>query len=372
MKNILRRFFRDALSIAALTLAAAPAPAARLKELASIEGVRDNQLVGYGLVVGLNGTGDKRQTFFSAQTLTNLLERMGVSVDPRAIQVRNTAAAMITATLPPFGQPGTKIDVTVAAIGDATNLQGGLLVMTPLNAATGEVYAVAQGPVLTGGFVAGRGGSSVSSNFPTAARIPDGAIVERAAPSELATDVLRFQIREVDFTTANRIAAAINAKFGDGSKKPASALNSGLVEVSVPTEYKGRTVEFVSLVESLPVDADHEAKIVVNERTGTIVLGKDVKINPVAILHGALSVEIRTTFDVSQPAALSQGKTVVTPDVGVGVKEEAAKQIVLHQGASVEELVRALLSIGSTPRDIISILQNLKSAGALDAELEVI
>ena len=363
--------FPSLLALASLALLAAPLPAARLKEIASIEGVRDNQLMGYGLVVGLNGTGDKRQTYFSAQTLTNLLERMGVSVDPRAIQVRNTAAVMITATLPPFAQPGTKIDVTVAAIGDSTNLQGGLLVLTPVKAATGEVFAVAQGPVLTGGFVAGRGGNSVSMNFPTAGRIPDGAIVERAAPSELGTDVVRLQLREADFTTANRVAAAINTKFGDTSKMPAKPLNSGLVQVDIPAEYRGRSVEFVSLVESLSVEADHEAKIVVNERTGTIVLGKDVKIAPVAILHGGLSVEIRTSYDVSQPQPLSGGDTVVTPDVAVGVKEEAAKRVVLQEGASIEDLVHALLSIGSTPRDIISILQNLKSAGALNAELEV-
>lgn len=348
------------------------APAARVKELASWEGVRDNQLVGYGLVVGLAGTGDKRQTVFSAQSLTNMLEKMGVSINPSAIQVRNTAAVMVTGTLPPYGQPGLRIDVHAAAIGDATNLQGGVLLMTPLKGADGQVYAVGQGPVITGGFSAGRGGASQTLNHPTAGRIPNGAIIERAAPSTAPGSQLRLQLHLPDFTTASRIVTAINKRFAPNGPSVARAENAGLIRLEAPPRYSMRPVEFVADVESLTLEPDRQAKIVMNERTGTIVLGKEVRIAPVAILHGALSVEIQTTFDVSQPAPLSQGKTMVTPQTTVNTKEEKAKQILLQNGATVEHLVKALTAIGSTPRDIIAILQNLKAAGALEAELEVI
>jgi len=346
--------------------------AARLKDLATLEGVRDNQLLGYGLVVGLAGTGDKRQTIFSAQTLANLLERMGVSVDPGAMLVRNTAAVMVTATLPPFAQPGTRIDVTAAAVGDSTNLQGGLLLLTPLQAADGDVYAVAQGSVVTGGFVAGGGGNTRTMNHPTAGRIPDGAIVERSAPTLPPGPVLRWQLRRSDFTTAARAAAAVN-KFFPGDGEPlAHAVNAGVVTVTIPAAYASRQVEFVAAVEILEVEADRLARIVINERTGTIVMGKDVRIAPVSILHGALTVEVQTTYAVSQPAPLGGGQTTVVPETGVGVSEETAQNLVLDAGATVEDLAQALLAIGSTPRDVIAILQNLRAAGALDAEVEVI
>ena len=345
---------------------------ARLKELASIEGVRDNQLVGYGLVVGLAGTGDKRQTVFSAQSLTNLLERMGVSINPSAIQVKNVAAVLLTATLPPYAQPGTRIDITASAVGDAQNLQGGQLLMAPLKGADGQVYAVAQGPVVTGGFVAGKGGNSQTVNHPTVGRIPSGAIVERVAPSPAPNGKIRLQLQHADFTTASRIADAINQRFTPGPVLSAKAENSALVAVDVPPLYTQRQVEFISEMENLIVEADRRARIIINERTGTIVLGKEVKISPVAILHGSLSVEIQTSLAVSQPAPLSQGKTEVVPQTGVTAKEEKAKNLVLRQGATVEELVKAVLSIGSTPRDIIAILQNLKAAGALEADIEVI
>ncbi|MBZ5611665.1 MAG: flagellar basal body P-ring protein FlgI [Acidobacteriia bacterium] len=347
-------------------------PGARLKDLVSIEGIRDNQLVGYGLVVGLNGTGDKRQTVFSSQSLTNLLARMGVAVSPTAILVRNTAAVLVTANLPPFAQPGTRIDISVAAIGDSTNLQGGILVLTPLKGADGQIYAAGQGSVVTGGFVAGRGGSSQTLNHPTAGRVPSGAIIEKLAPSIAPSNRVKLQLRQADFTTAARIASAINQKFGSDTAQPAQAENSALVSVDTPAAYKARTVEFLSELENLSVEADRPARIVINERTGTIVMGKEVRIAPVAILHGALTVEIQTAFRVSQPAPLSSGQTTVTPDVNVTAKEEKARNVVLKQGASVEELVRALTAIGSTPRDIIAILQNLKASGALEAEVEVI
>ncbi|MBZ5723563.1 MAG: flagellar basal body P-ring protein FlgI [Acidobacteriia bacterium] len=349
----------------------APAPAARLKDLVSIEGVRENQLIGYGLVIGLAGTGDRRQTMFSAQSLANMLNRMGVSVPSTAIRVNNTAAVMVTSSLPAFAQPGMRIDTTVAAIGDASNLQGGILVLTSLRGADGQVYAVGQGPVMTGGFSAGKGGATQTVNHPTVGRTPEGAIVERAAPSVLPHGVVRLQLRQSDFTTSSRIVEAVNKKFPAGTTT-ARTENAGLVSVTVPAEFAARTTEFIAELETLQVEADRPARVIINERTGTIVLGKDVRIAPVAILHGNLSVEIQTTFTVSQPAALAQGTTEVIPTTTVAAKEEKARNVVLKQGATVEELVRALAAIGSTPRDVIAILQNLRSAGALEAEIEVI
>jgi len=337
-----------------------------------VEGVRDNQLVGYGLVVGLAGTGDRRQTIFSAQSLTNMLERMGISVPPEAIRVSNTAAVMVTATLPPFAQPGARIDATVAAIGDATNLQGGLLVLTSLRGADGRVFAVAQGPVVTGGFAAGRAGTQQTLNHPTVGRIPNGAIVERAAPTPAPGSRFRLQLRQADFTTAARVAAAINKKFAAGGTPVARAENSALVSVDIPPSYSERATEFVAELENLTVEADRPAKVAINERTGTVAIGKEVRISPVAVMHGNLAVEIQTTYQVSQPAPFTSGTTAVVPQVDVAVQQEKARTIMLKEGATVEELVRALMAIGATPRDIIAILQNLRAVGALEAELEVI
>jgi flagellar P-ring protein precursor FlgI len=356
-----------------LLLAVQLTPAAtRLKEVASLEGVRDNQLLGSGLVVGLAKTGDSKQTLFSAQALTNLLRRMGITVDPTQIQVRDMAAVMVTATLPPFAQPGTRIDVTVAAIGDASNLQGGLLLLTPLRAADGQDYAVAQGSVVTGGFSAGRGGNTQTVNHPTVGRVPDGAIVERAPPSVAPGSRLTLQLHHADFTTAARVAEALNRRFAGTGPPVARAESAAAVTVDVPVAYSARKVEFVAEMESLTIEIDRRERVVINERTGTIVIGKDVRIAPVAILHGALNVEVRTELNVSQPQPLSPGKTTVTPDVTVDAKEEKAKNVVLHLGATIEELVRALEAIGSTPRDIIAILQAMQAAGALDADIEVI
>jgi len=346
--------------------------ATRLKEVVAIEGVRDNQLVGYGIVVGLNGTGDKRQTVFSAQSLANMLQRMGVTVAPGAILVRNTASVIVTANLQPFAQPGTKVDVTAAAIGDATNLQGGLLVLTPLKGPDGKVYAMAQGSVITGGFVAGRGGNTTISNHPTAGRIPEGAIVEQSPPSAIPGPVLRIQVRRADFTTASRVVEVINKQFASLQPELAHAENSGLITVKVPPEYEKRSVEFIAQLENLQVDAARSIKVIINERTGTVVMGKDIRIAPISILHGGLTVEIQTAYAVSQPEAFSLGKTVVTPQTSVGVKENPAKNVSLKDGSSVEDLVRALTAIGSTSRDVIAVLQSLRAAGALDAEVEVL
>lgn len=360
-------------AILVLLLVALVAPGSvRLKDMVSIEGVRDNQLVGYGIVVGLNGTGDKRQTVFSAQSLTNMLMRMGVSAPPAAILVRNTAAVLVTGNLPAFAQPGTRIDVSAAAVGDAANLQGGLLIMTPLRGADGQIYAVAQGSVVTGGFVAGRGGNSQTLNHPTVGRVPGGAIVERTPPSAAPGEQIRLQLHQADFTSAARVIEALNQHFGADKQPVARAENSALVVVTVPRAYTQRRVEFIAEMEALTVEADLPARVVINERTGTIVVGKDVKISPASILHGSLTVEIRTSATVSQPNELSNGTTAVTQQASAAAKEQRAQDVTLKPGATVEDLVRALTAIGSTARDIIAILQNLKAAGALGAEIEVI
>jgi flagellar P-ring protein precursor FlgI len=355
---------------AALLLASMAAPAAtRLKELVSLEGVRDNQLLGYGLVVGLAGTGDRQQTLFPTQSLANMLERMGLTINPTTIQVKNTAAVMVTATLPPFAQPGSHIDATIAAIGDAPSLQGGILLMTGLKGPDNQVFAVAQGPLLLGGFIAGGGGNAKTVNHPTVGRIPNGAIVERAAPSVPLGNVVKLQLERADFTTATRVAEALNHRFG----KVAHADSAALVAVTVPAEFQGDPTSFVSELERLTVEVDRTAEIVVNERTGTIIMGKDVRIAPVAILQGSLTVEIETTMEVSQPTSFGSGSTTqVVPKVNVGASQQPVRNVMLQQGATVEELVQALTSIGSSPRDIISILQNLKDAGAIEAELKVI
>lgn len=366
----MKRFLTIPIAVVLLLCGAVTARAARLKDLASIEGVRDNHLVGYGLVVGLAGKGDTQQTVFSVQSLTNMLERMGVTVSPTGIQVRNTAAVMVTAMLPPFARPGMKVDVLVSAIGDARALDGGTLIISPLRSLDGQVYATAQGSLITGGFSAGGRGATKVVNHPTAGRIPEGAIVERPAPSVEPTDSMRWMLHRADFTTAERIAEEINQKFGD--KSIAIAENSGTVQVKIPASYKGRASVFIAEMEVLKVEADVAAHVVVNERTGTIVIGGEVSISPVAILHGSLSVEIQTHLLVSQPGPLSQGTTKVVPDVTVNATEQKASSIDLQKGATVEQLAKALLAIGATPRDIIAILQNLRAAGALDAEVEVI
>jgi flagellar P-ring protein FlgI len=344
----------------------------KLKDLATVEGVRDNQLLGYGLVVGLAGTGDRQQTVFSAQSLANVLQRMGVTVSPTAITVKNTAAVLVTGTLPPFAQPGMKIDVTVSSIGDAPNLQGGLLIMTPLKAADGLVYAVAQGALLTGGFSAGGAGAIKVVNHPTVGRIPEGALVEKLAPSSEPKSEVKLQLKRMDFGTASLVAEAINKKYSSLLLPPARAENGAVVTVTVPPSYSNRSVEFIAELEDIAVQPEHMSRIVVNERTGTIVMGKEVHVAAVAIMHGNLTVEVQTTYSVSQPAPFSQGTTEVLPQTQVSANEDKTKNLILKDGATVEDLVRGLNTIGSTPRDIIAILQDLRAAGALDADLEVI
>ncbi len=342
----------------------------RLKDLVTIEGVRANQLVGYGLVVGLNGTGDKQQTLFSAQSLTNVLQRMGVAVSPTAITIKNTASVLITASLPPFAQPGSTLDVDVAAIGDASNLQGGLLVLTTLRGINGQVYATVQGPVITGGFSAGKSSNSQTVNHPTVGRIPNGASVERTAPSTAIGSIIKLQLRQADFTTSARIAEVVNKRFGPTNI--AHADNSALVSVNLPPQFTGQPTEFISEIERLLVEPDRAAKVVINERTGTVILGSGVKIAPVAIMHGNLTVAIETRLVPVPNGPLSSAPGTVAPETTVTAKDDKSKNLVLKEGATVEELVKALASIGSTTRDVIAILESLRAAGALDADLEVI
>ncbi|MDQ2843478.1 MAG: flagellar basal body P-ring protein FlgI [Acidobacteriota bacterium] len=344
----------------------------RLKDLVTIEGVRTNALVGYGLVVGLNGTGDRQQTLFSAQSLTNLLQRMGVSVSPTQITVKNTASVIVAATLPAYAQPGTNIDATVAAIGDASNLQGGLLVLTTLRGVNGQVFATVQGPVITGGFIAGRSSAnSQTVNHPTVGRIPNGVAVERIAPSVPLGNTVKLQLKEADFTTSARISEAVNHRFSSNGNV-AHADNSSLVTVNLPSQFANRPIEFIAELEKLSVEPDRVARVVINERTGTVILGSDVRIAPVAIMHGNLTVQIQTHLLAVPTGPFSSANGSVAPETTVAAKDEKSRNVLLKEGATVEELVKSLAAIGSTTRDVIAILESLRAAGALDAELEVI
>lgn len=346
--------------------------ATRIKDIASFDGVRDNQLIGYGLVVGLNGSGDSDQTKFPVQSLTNLLERSGVTINRSDITVKNIAAVMVTATLPPMAKQGTRLDVLVSSMGDAKSLSGGTLLMTPLKGGDGQVYAVAQGAVSTSGFSYGGQAASSQKNHPTAGRVPEGALVERELPYVLSNrSQLRLNLHRPDFTTASRVASVINGKF-QGSI--AVCTDPGSVTLTIPDKYQGNTVEFAAALEGLQVQPDVPAKVVLNERTGTIVIGNDVRISTVAVAHGNLTLTIKETPEVSQPAPFNRGgETVVVPRTSVKVKEDKGSGLfLLKQGASIGDVVKALNAIGVTPRDLIGIMQAIKAAGALQGELEII
>ena len=343
--------------------------ATRIKDIAAFDGVRDNQLVGYGLIVGLNGSGDSDQTKFPVQSLVNMLERMGVTVNRADIKVKNVAAVMVTATLPPFAKQGTKLDVLVSSLGDAKTIAGGTLIMTPLKGADNQVYAVAQGSILTNSFAFGGQGASATKNHPTAGRIPAGALVERELPNVLAgKSSLRLNLAQSDFTTASRIVAAINKNF----KGAAGSSDGGSVMVQIPDEFTSRPVEFIAQLENLEVTQDQPARVVVNERTGTIVMGDKVKIAAVAVSHGNLTLTIKETPKVSQPKPLSKGETKETPRTELKVQEEQKRLSLLPEGNTIGDVVRGLNLLGVTPRDLISILQSIKAAGALQAELVII
>ena len=349
------------------------AHAVRIKDIADIKGVRQNQLVGYGLVVGLEGTGDSDDSLFTIQSLASLLEKMGVTVQPDDIEdVENVAAVMVTTDLPPFSSLGSRIDVLVSSIGDAENLQGGTLLFTPLKGADAKVYAVAQGPVSTGGFaVSGNSGDQVQKNFPTVGRVVGGALVEKEIHSDFnQKDSLTLALHEADFTTASRVAQAINRAF---YSQLAQTENAGSIRVSVPENYLGNTVQFVTMIESLGVTPDMVSKVVVNERTGTVVMGEHVRIATIAIAHGNLSIQIDESQNVSQPLPFSRGgQTVVTPESDIVVQEGKNPIFLVESGVSIGEVVKALNALGVSPRDLIAIFQALKAAGALQAELEVI
>ena len=350
------------------------AAVSRIKDIADFEGVRDNQLIGYGLIVGLNGTGDNiKSVDFAKESLISMLDMNGINARSGQIKAKNVAAVMVTANLPAFARQGSRIDVTVSALGDAKNLLGGTLIATPLKGADGEVYAVAQGTVATGAVSAGNQtqGSSVLKGVPTSGRIANGAIVEREIDFDLnSLDTMNIALRNPDFTTSRRIADAINAMLGTTAAK---ALDPGTVNMAIPTAYKENIVDLMTKVEQLQVQPDATAKVVIDESTGIVVIGKDVKINRLAIAQGNLTIKITDIPLVSQPEPFSLGETVVmTPELVEVEEDTEAKMKVLDTGINLQELIDGLNALGVTPRDLISILQAIKASGALQAEIEVI
>src|SRR5450631_3506447 len=357
-------------ALLALALSAPAGATSRIKDLANIEGVRQNQLIGYGLVVGLNGTGDTLNNIpFTKQSLQAMLERMGVNIRGATIRTGNVAAVMVTGNLPAFGTQGTRMDVTVSALGDSKNLQGGTLLVTPLLGADGNVYAVAQGSVAISGFQAEGEAAKIVRGVPTVGRIANGAIIEREI--EFALNRLpnvRLALRNADFTTAKRIAAAVNDFLG---VKTAEPLDPSTVQLSIPPEFKGNVVAFLTEIEQLQVEPDLAAKIVIDERSGIIVMGRDVRVATVAVAQGNLTVTISESPQVSQPNPLSRGRTVVTPRTSVGVTEDGKKFALVKDGVSLQQLVDGLNGLGIGPRDLIGILQAIKAAGAIQADIEV-
>jgi len=374
---ILMRSFLGRSAVVALTLAvwfvSAAKPAcsapARIKELVEVQGVRDNMLYGYGLVVGLPQTGDSERVFFTSQSISGMLGRLGIRIDPKDVRTRNVAAVMVTAKLPTYTRTGARITVQVGSMGNAMSLAGGVLLVTPLTGPDGQVYALAQGPVQVGGFNISAAGSRIQKNAPTSGSIPGGAIVERSVTPALG-DTLVLSLQQPDFTTASRIAEIINTTLGAGAAKP---LDPASVEIKVPEAMKGNPIAVLTQIEALEVDADQRARVVISERTGTVVAGDRVRIRPVAIAHGGLSIAVSQTPFVSQPGAFSpNGRTVAGRVASVEAKEKVAPMVSLPATASVDDLVKALNTLGVTPLDLVSIFQALKAQGALDADLEVL
>ncbi|KJR96324.1 MAG: flagellar basal body P-ring biosynthesis protein FlgA [Desulfobulbaceae bacterium BRH_c16a] len=370
-------FFALLISIALVPLSGViSADAARVKDLAQLHGVRNNQLMGYGLVTGLNGTGDDmKKSVFTLQAVYNMMTRHGITIDPANIEdikVKNVAAVMVTATLPPFAKSGSTMDIQVSSMGDSKSLAGGTLLMTPLVGPDGNVYAVAQGPISVGAFSFGGKAAQVQKNHPTVGNIAGGAIIERSVSIDLGEGGnLLYQLRNADFTTAANMAEAINSRFGEKSAFPET---SGSVKVAIPEQYKENIVDFIAALEVLNVEADSTAKVVVNERTGTIVMGKDVRLSTVAVSHGNLSLIIRDDFGVSQPNPLAEGETVVVPRTDIKVVEEEGQLVLLdmNKGVSLGEIANALNAIGATPRDLIAIFQAIKASGSLHGELIIL
>ncbi len=368
-------FIHGIVALAAGLVLAQPVQAERVKDLAAVAGVRSNQLVGYGLVTGLNGTGDQTtQTPFTVQSIVSMLNQFGVSLPPNTInnlQLKNVAAVVVHAELPPFAKPGQTIDVTVSTIGNAKSLRGGSLLMTPLRGADGRVYAMAQGNIIASGFGgSGADGSSITVNVPSAGRIPNGATVEREVPMQFGADgSLILNLHRPDFTTAQRLVEAINTAVGEGT---AAALDATSVRVAAPRDTAQR-VAFVAMLENLELEpGEAPARVIVNSRTGTVVIGRHVRVMPAAVSHGSLTVTITETNEVSQPRAFAGGRTVVTPASEVTVEEEGRRMFLFKPGVSLDEIVRAVNQVGAAPGDLVAILEALKQAGALRAELIVI
>ena len=353
-------------------VASADSAVTRIKDIAKVQGVRSNQLMGYGLVVGLNGTGDSDKTPQMLQSTISLLRSYGVTIageDVDDLDSKNVAAVMVTATLPPFVREGDNIDITVSSMGVAKSIQGGTLLQTPLRAANGEVYAVAQGAISTGGFMAGRGNNTSTKNFPTVGTIPNGAIVERSVEDTVGNGgKLSLSLTSPDFTTCSRIAGAINAQYGGIAR----AANPGRIDINIPSYFRGNEVGFVASIEELYVMPDNVAKIVVNERTGTIVMGGNVTVDECAITQGGLTIKVQQDTNVDQPAPFTYGSTMVTKDTDVEATEDKANSIILPASTNVSDIVGALNAVGATPRDTISILQAMKAAGAIHATLELV
>jgi flagellar P-ring protein precursor FlgI len=367
-------FVRTGIAAFAVVLAigasGASQAASRIKDLASVEGVRQNQLIGYGLVVGLNGTGDTLNNIpFTRQSLQAMLERLGVNIRGQTLRTGNVAAVMVTANLPAFGTQGTRIDITVSALGDAKSLQGGTLLVTPLLGADGNVYAVGQGSLAIGGFSAEGDAAKITRGVPTVGRISNGAIIEREIDFALnRLPNLRLALRNPDFTTAKRIAAAVNDFIGTPTAEP---LDPSTVQLAIPKQFAGKVVALLTEIEQLQIEPDLPAKIVIDERSGIIVMGRDVRVSTVAVAQGTLTVSISETPQVSQPAPLSRGQTVVVPRTRVGVTEDGKKLALVREGVSLQQLVDGLNALGIGPRDMISILQAIKAAGAIQADIEV-
>ena len=346
--------------------------ATRLKDVTSLFGTMPTPVLGYGLVVGLNKTGDRRQTIFSAQTLANMLERLGVSVPPGDIKVENIAAVLVTAEVPAYARVGMRLDVTASSVGDARSLQGGVLLPTPLRGPDGRVLATAQGPLSLGGFGGGNAGNNVQVNHLTVGRVPNGALVNVATATPIpATSSIVLTLKEPDFTSAEKIVHAVNAELGSSA---ASVTDAATVSVRVPDAYRNAIPDLMARLEPLQVEVDTIARVVINERTGTVVVGGAVRIGPAAVAHGNLSVRISTHYQVSQPLPMAPrgAETVVVPQQQVDVAQEHAQLLALQPGTTLEEVVRGLNALGATPRDIIAIMQALKAAGALRAELVIL
>ena len=346
-----------------------PALAVRIKDIAAFGGVRDNQLVGYGLVVGLSGTGDKKSSAFTMRSMVNMLEKMGVQVEQRQMQPKNVAAVMVTAKMPVSAKPGSKIDVTISSLGDSTSLLGGVLIQTPLKGIDGKIYGLAQGALAVGGFSVTGGQAQAQKNVSTVAQIPGGCIVERAVPFEFnSQNSLTLTMNAPDFSTTNQVVERVNKALGGTF---ARSVDIGTVTLDVPPDFQGNIVPLMASLENIEITPDMAAKVVVDEKTGTIILGREVRVSRVAVAHGNLQVLVQENQNVSQPGPFSGGTTAVTPSTDIAAREEQRKLNIL-EGATLQELVDALNSVGATPRDLISILRAMKTAGALHAQLEVI